>query len=53
MQLARRSVGALAVVVAAALVPGAPAAVGSESGGSHRATASCVDEGGAASVRTP
>ena len=54
MQLTHRVVGGLAVVVAAGLVPGAPAAVGSEtSERPHRTTASCVDEGGTAAVRTP
>ena len=53
MQLTHRVVGGLAVVVAAGLVPGASAAIGSASDRPHRTTASCVDEGGTAAVRTP
>ena len=54
MQMMHRVAGGLAVVVlAAALVPGAPAAVGSETGERHRAAASCVDEGGTGAVRAP
>jgi hypothetical protein len=53
MQLTRRFLGGLAVVVAAGLVPSAPAAVGSETGERHRAVASCLDEGGSGAVRNP
>src|SRR5688572_2315248 len=53
MQLTRRFVGGLAVVVAAGLVPSPPAAVGSETGERHRAVASCLDEGGSGAVRNP
>ena len=53
MQQMHRVAAGLAVVVAAGFVPGAPAAVGSETGERHRAAASCVDEGGNAAVRNP
>ena len=58
MQLPRRVVGGLGVLVAAALAPGAAPAVGSEVGTdvsspSLRAAASCADEGGHGAVRTP
>jgi len=53
MQQMHRVAAGLAVVVADGLVPGAPAAVGSETGERHRAAASCVDEGGSAAVRNP
>ena len=58
MQLPRRVVGGLGVLVAAALVPGTAPAGGAEvdagvSSQARGAAASCTDEGGNGAVRTP